>query len=93
MWRIIIESKNELKNFAFYWEFYLLKCLHDLRKAKIVVAASISALISVVECQDDVSSHLKQYHLSSEILKFKFILFRSDHLSLETRHLFSIQLL
>ena len=33
------------------------------------VAARISALISVVEYQDDVSSHWRYYPLSSEILK------------------------
>ena len=29
--------------------------------------------------RDDVSSHLKYYHLSSEILDYKLILFRSGH--------------
>ena len=37
----------------------------------------ISALISLLECRDDVSSHLKYYQLSSEILEYKLILFRS----------------
>ena len=29
--------------------------------------------------RDDISSHLKYYHLSSEILDYKLILFRSGH--------------
>ena len=47
------------------------------------VAARISALISVVEYQDGASSHWRYYPLSSEILKYKLILFRSDHFSLK----------
>ena len=46
------------------------------------MALGISALISLLECWDDVSSHLKYYQLSSEILDYKLILFRSgqfDH--------------
>ena len=39
----------------------------------------ISALISLLECRNDVSSHLKYYQLSSEILDYKLILFRSGH--------------
>ena len=39
----------------------------------------ISALISLLEYRDDVSSHLKYYQLSSEILEYKLILFRSGH--------------
>ena len=42
-------------------------------------ALGISALISLLECQNDVSSHLKYYQLSSEILDYKLILFRSGH--------------
>ena len=53
----------------------LLKCLLDSWKAKIVVAASISVLISSLECRDDVSSHSNCFQLSSEILKYKLILF------------------
>ena len=37
-----------------------------------------SVQISLLECQDDVSSHLK-YHLSSEILEYESILLRSGH--------------
>ena len=59
--------------FAFYWKSYLLKCLLDSWKAKIVVAAGISTLISLLECQDVLSSHLKYYQLSSEVqVKFLF---------------------
>ena len=42
----------------------------------------ISALISLLECRDDVLSHFNYYQLSSEILDYKLILFRSgqfDH--------------
>ena len=31
------------------------------------------------ECRDDVASYLKYYQLSSEILDYKLILFRSGH--------------
>ena len=37
-------------------------------EAKIVVAACTSALISLLECLDDVSSHSDYYQLSSEVL-------------------------
>ena len=41
-----------------------------------------SGLISHLECRDDISSYLKYYQLSSEILDYKLMLFRSgqfDH--------------
>ena len=41
-----------------------------------------SGLISHLECRDDISKYLKYYQLSSEILDYKLILFRSgqfDH--------------
>ena len=44
------------------------------------MAAGISALISLLECRDDVSSHLKYYQLSSEIFEFKLTLFSSGQL-------------
>ena len=44
------------------------------------MAAGISALISLLECRDDVSSHLKHYQLSSEIFEYKLSLFWSGHL-------------
>ena len=62
--------------FAFYWKSYLSKCLLDSWRAKIVVAAGTSALISLLECQDVLSSHLKYYQLSSEV-QVKFVLVRS----------------
>ena len=37
----------------------------------------------LLECRDDVSSHSNYYQLSSEILKYKLILFHSDHSNLE----------
>ena len=43
------------------------------------MAAGISALISLLESRDDVSSHLKYYQLSSEILEYKLSLFWSGH--------------
>ena len=52
-------------------------------EAKIVVAACTSALISLLECLDDVSGHSDYYQLSSEVLKQNLILFRSEHSSLE----------
>ena len=39
----------------------------------------ISTLISLLECRNDVSSHLKYYQLSGEILDYKLILSRSGH--------------
>ena len=45
--------------------------------------SGVSAPISLLECQDDVSSHLKYYHLSSKILEYELILFRSGHFGLE----------
>ena len=45
--------------------------------------SGVSAPISLLECQDDVSSHLKYYHLSSKILEYELILFRSGHFDLE----------
>ena len=59
--------------------FKFLEGLLDSWKAKIGVALGISALISLLEYRDDVSSHLKHYQLSSEILEYKLILFRSGH--------------
>ena len=47
------------------------------------MAADISALISLLESRDDVSSHLKYYQLSSEILEYKLSLFWSSHLGLD----------
>ena len=49
-----------------------------------VVAAGISALISLLEDRDDVSSHLKYYQLSSEIFEYKLSLFWSGHLGADT---------
>ena len=72
-----------MQNFTFDRGFYFLKCLFDSWKAKIVVAACTSALISLLECLDDVSGHSDYYQLSSEVLKQNLILFRSDHSSLE----------
>ena len=43
------------------------------------MAAGISALISIPEYRDVVSSHLKYYQLSSEILEYKLNLFWSGH--------------
>ena len=48
------------------------------------MAAGISALISLLESRDDVSSHLKYYQLSSEILEYKLSLFWSGHLGPDT---------
>ena len=48
-------------------------------ESKIGVALGISALISLLKYQDDVSSYLKYYQLSSEILEYKLIFFRSVH--------------
>ena len=45
--------------------------------------SAVSAPISLPECQDDVSSYLKYYHLSSKILEYELILFRSGHFDLE----------
>ena len=44
------------------------------------MAAGISALISLLESRDDVSSHLKYYQLSGEILEYKLSLFWFGHL-------------
>ena len=43
----------------------------------------VSAPISLLECHDGVSSYLKYYHLSSKILEYELILFRSGHFDLE----------
>jgi len=42
----------------------------------------VQALTSLLECRDDVSSHLKRFHLSSEILEYELILFRAGHFGL-----------
>ena len=44
------------------------------------MAAGISALISLLESRDDVSSHLKYYQLSGEIREYKLSLFWFGHL-------------
>ena len=48
------------------------------------MAAGISALSSIPEFRDVVSSHLKYYQLSSEILEYKLSLFWSGHLGPDT---------
>ena len=46
--------------------------------------SGVSAPISFLECQDNVSSHLKYYCRSSKILELDdFMLFRSGHFGLE----------
>ena len=43
-------------------------------------------LISLLECRDDVSSHMKYYQLSSEILEYKLFLFHSGHFGLDMKN-------
>ena len=43
------------------------------------MAAGISAMISLLEYQDVVSSHLKYYQVSNEILEYKLSLFWSGN--------------
>lgn len=39
-------------------------------------------LSSLLECRDDVSSHLKRFHLSKGLLEYELILFRAGHFGL-----------
>ena len=70
-----------------FWEIYPRKictCFLESRDCSGCGHFSgVSAPISLLECQDDVSSHLKYYHLSSKILEYELILFRSGHFGLE----------
>ena len=59
------------------------KNVSEPRKAKIEVAAGISALISLLKCRDDVSRPLKYYQLSNEIREFELILVWSGHFRLD----------
>ena len=54
----------------------LFKCLPDLWKAPDIF----------LECRDDVSSHMKYYQLSSEILEYKLFLFHSGHFGLDMKN-------
>ena len=42
----------------------------------------VKTLVPLLECQDDVSSHLKRFHLSNEILEYELILLRAGHFGL-----------
>ena len=70
-----------------FWEIYPRKictCFLESRDCSGCGHFSgVSAPISLLECQDDVSSYLKYYHLSSKILEYELILFRSGHFGLE----------
>ena len=69
--------------------FSYLSILRDLSKKRLTCLleskdygdcghfSGVSAPISFLECQDDVSSHLKYYRLSSKRVRFDFALFRS----------------
>ena len=68
----MLESKiirTEWRILHFNENFPLWNWLFVLWKAKIVVTAGISALISAMECRVDVSGPLKYYQLSSKILE------------------------
>ena len=65
------------------WIYRRRKNVSEPRKAKIEVAAGISALISLLKCRDDVSRPLKYHQLSNEIREFELILFWSGHFRLD----------
>ena len=65
------------------WIYRRRKNVSEPQKAKIEVAAGISALISLLKCRDDVSRPLKYHQLSNEIREFELILFWSGHFRLD----------